>query len=299
MTLGCNWHRWPEVHARFSQTLRGALLHRAHATGAETAEAKAELERQSPGSTEYYRVAAKHHRAFATRFGHQIRALSGWERTSMAGILELFENLAALSEALAEGRPPPQFFTNHERTRARQLCDAALFAGSDDEQEQLYRSAVELDPACADVRVALGLFLGERSRFEEASAHLRTALTLDGDYDDARRLLVATLRFARLFDEALAEATLHAERNPENPEAWILRAQVLLDMGRPAEAAADLQRALDLAPQHPEAHRVMASIQIALGNTTVARRHATLHEKYRGALPPRPLHLLPIPPRSS
>lgn len=64
--------------------------------------------------------------------------------------------------------------------------------------------------------------------------------------------------------DALADFATLAEHDPKNPDAWFMRAQAQSAIGRPAEARADFEHALTLAPREwvtrPDVARFLAKL---------------------------------------
>jgi Tfp pilus assembly protein PilF len=57
------------------------------------------------------------------------------------------------------------------------------------EAEEHYRAALGFDPSCAEAHNNLGNLLRQQGRLDEAMTHIRTALRLKPDYQDAQRNL--------------------------------------------------------------------------------------------------------------
>ncbi|MCS7305339.1 MAG: tetratricopeptide repeat protein [Thermoguttaceae bacterium] len=78
------------------------------------------------------------------------------------------------------------------------------------------------------------------------------------------------------FGEARQYANQAIERNPQLPEAWLVRARVARELGDLRSALADYQRALAYAPNHREVLLEMAELYRALQQPD--RALATLHQ---------------------
>ncbi|MFA0749877.1 MAG: hypothetical protein SLRJCFUN_000280 [Candidatus Fervidibacter sp.] len=170
--------------------------------------------------------------------------------------------------------------------------------GNLSEAETALRQALELNPDAPDPLIALGRLLVEMGRTEEAIGVLSKACELDAENPEAHFLfgqaLEATQRWRRAKDayeramrlqpsaelaEQLRErltaleqrlaaeptAALSEEAAAELEDAlhW---AQFYLEVGFPRRAREYLQRARQIAPDHPKVREVMAAIERALSD---------------------------------
>jgi tetratricopeptide (TPR) repeat protein len=99
---------------------------------------------------------------------------------------------------------------------------------------------------------ALARVLSESGLWDEAAAAYRALLTLRPG-DPAAHLGLARVEAAsHHLEAALAEAARATELDPENADAWLLRAVLAIDSKNPPEAEEALKRAQALAPRdHP------------------------------------------------
>lgn len=169
-------------------------------------------------------------------------------------------------------------------------------AGRLEEAEARLRQAIQLDPKQTDALQALGLLLAQQRRSEEAIKVLQQHAELEPDNVVTLRALSNELARARRTEEATAllEKAWQTTRNSEigvalgryllrtkqlvrgeevfrevtasatNPEPWIEWAQTLLSLGRPRDALAPLERAIELAPDSDRAWRARAEAQAML-----------------------------------
>ncbi len=165
-----------------------------------------------------------------------------------------FAEAARQYGAIAEASPsakPPLALRAMALERAGQPADAA----------GAYRRVLELDPGDLDARRGLARALDSSGMLQEAA---REYLALAGHDPDAERALLDLA--SRLEEAGDGEAALdlyrrHAARNPLNASVQEELGILLLEVGRPAEAARALERSAEL--------------------EATARRHAALAEAYR------------------
>lgn len=86
--------------------------------------------------------------------------------------------------------------------------------------ERERRRAIELGPNSALVREQYGMFLSLMGRFSEALDHVRLAQSLDPLSPRATWAVATVLRFARRYDEAIAEAQQALELDPNYAPAY-------------------------------------------------------------------------------
>jgi tetratricopeptide (TPR) repeat protein len=183
----------------------------------------------------------------------------------------------------------PAMYTN--------LGSAYLAEGEVDEALAAQRAAVNLVPSSSEMHYNLGIALYTAGRLDEAIAEFRRVIALNGDFAEAwsylgnllvekddfagavaahRRALalqpgrgIHLFNLARILGQAGrgAEAiavldTLDAARDPQyTPEGRIIRAMLLADSGRTAEAAAIVREYLIANPGAPSRPQVEAMLR--------------------------------------
>jgi cellulose synthase operon protein C len=106
---------------------------------------------------------------------------------------------------------------------------------------------------------------------EPARAELRRALNLQPMYRKARRRLAEVeLRLSRL-EHAFLEFHAYAEIFPEDADAWLGLAQVLLAAGQPEYAEAAAGAAVEIVPDRSPVRRLRAELRLRLGRYHGAR----------------------------
>jgi tetratricopeptide (TPR) repeat protein len=120
--------------------------------------------------------------------------------------------------------------------------------------EQLYRQALQADPAYADAWCFLGAACHGQGKLAEAEAHYRRAAQLAPDHPGAANGLGALLTRQGRLEEAAAcfQHALRLQPNAAEPHDNL--GLVLARLGRTAEAVGHYQQALRLRPDYPEAH---------------------------------------------
>ena len=171
--------------------------------------------------------------------------------------------LPALRASLTEEVP--------ERLNALAQAHEAT-SGSPAEIERLYRRALEIQPALADVRVNLGRFLETQGRVSEAVQQYRAAAEEQPWLATAHYNLGTAL--LRLGADA-NEAVLHLEEaitlQPDYPDALVNLGVVRASAGD-TEAAGDLfRRAVEAGPESANAHSNLGTFYLQQGDVGRAR----------------------------
>lgn len=278
ITCGTQWPRWSEVHARLSEVIKGDLV-RMVTTMEMNADRRAEkIHRESAGDlSAYFRLVAEDSRGLAAQTRESLSQIPSWERSSAGDIFNFHEQTAELWSALADDTEPSKFAPLGDAFRAKCLCEKAMAPWNNftrEKKDELYQTAVELDPACAYVRFQYATFLLEDSgTFAEAVRHLDVTVMLDDTYDEARLLFAEALIQAGNCMEALRQVDTLEERLGANAHVMSLRGYALLGIAQPAPAADAFARALDIAPRDVACHQGRARALRALGEVARARKH--------------------------
>jgi tetratricopeptide (TPR) repeat protein len=177
------------------------------------------------------------------------------------------------AEALAEFRQAVAIAPNDPV--AHQALGRML-AGQGDLEGALaeYRRATELDPAAAELKVDLGLLLEQKGEGAAAGKLFREALARNPDLPAAHFGLARLALAAGEAEPALASLGRVLALEPANAPARGLRAELLMELKRPAEALADVRHLLDESPPaDPLEHASLAWAAAALGD----RERAFVH----------------------
>ncbi len=122
------------------------------------------------------------------------------------------------------------------------------------EAEAASRKALELDPELAEAHAAGGLAFALKRDFHHAQQEFEAAIRLDPKLYEAYYFYARTVfqsgdlvKAAELYEQA-------SKLNPDDYQAVSLLTAVYHGLGRPAEAAATQQRALQLTERHIDSH---------------------------------------------
>ena len=170
---------------------------------------------------------------------------------------------------------------------------AAVQAGQWDQAETLLRKSVESSPADAVSRRYLAEALWRRDAFEDAIVQINAAV--DADSKDAQLAVRAgeMLLATKSYELAALRADQAIRVDSKLAAAWALRGRAYLRMNQTERALADLQRALEYAPQDRDVLLDIAGIYQLIGQPT--RRLTTLHQlmdTYPSGQKPQPLLLM-------
>jgi tetratricopeptide (TPR) repeat protein len=122
-----------------------------------------------------------------------------------------------------------------------------------------YRAALRQDPRFFDAQLNLGIAAAQATDLSLALASLEDAVRLEPRSAEARYQFAMALRRANYPLDAALELKTLTEDWPGEARAYLalgnLYSQVL---NKPAEAATNYQKVLELAPQHPQGPQIRA-----------------------------------------
>jgi len=199
------------------------------------------------------------------------------------------------------------------------LAQVQYLLGDDAASEKNLKAAIAADPQGTQARYALGRIYYQQKRYSDAEAKFREviqkeplnyrawdnlAITLDAlrRDDEAIRAFMRTLdlvktdhpdydwayaNFAEFFlrrdelEKAFQLAAEAAQRNPHSARNAFLTGNALVKLGKEDKSERWLKRALELDPDYPEAHYVLARVYKKLGRTEEAKRQLVEFEEAR------------------
>ncbi len=144
------------------------------------------------------------------------------------------------------------------------LTDTTAEASMNEAEDALER-ALELDPRLAEARASLGLLRFQEFRWIEAHSELRRAIALKPSYSPAHQWYGILRACHGDFETALEEATLARSLDPLSMTTNLALGWTLFYSGRQAEGLGQVQNLVELHPEYPRLHEVLASMHIAQG----------------------------------
>ncbi len=116
-----------------------------------------------------------------------------------------------------------------------------------------FSNAVAIDPAHTDAHFQLGRIAREQGRLRDALARFQTVVNQDEKHSQSEilRELGALYIAARQFEDARRELATYLERRPYDPEGLYYYGQALEGLGKPMEARAAWERAIEAASEAP------------------------------------------------
>lgn len=175
------------------------------------------------------------------------RGLAKADRGDLAGAIAAHEAALALDPSLAQAHA--NLIALYGRQRQFEKAEAH------------YRAAVSLGVNVSDAHYDYGVLLGLQERWDEAAEAYRRALALNPLHADARNNLGQILERTRQFSEALAEYRRAVENKPTLRVARFNVGRMLIALGRPDEAARELQELTE--PRDAEAPRYLFALSTA------------------------------------
>lgn len=126
--------------------------------------------------------------------------------------------------------------------------------------------AIELEPASAEARIALGALYLHSGRLDEALAALELAVAIDPFSADARQTLAEVYARQNRSDDAIRAFHEAIDLQPGNWIAHQVLGGFLFSLGRFKEAEQEFQRVIDLTPDNAAAHANLGSVLYMAGD---------------------------------
>jgi DNA-binding winged helix-turn-helix (wHTH) protein/tetratricopeptide (TPR) repeat protein len=177
-----------------------------------------------------------------------------------AGLADAYNQLASVF--IAGKRPADRAAAIDAATRAIQLDPgsaegyAALGYAAMHEMQwaragSALRRAIQLNPQYVPARQTYATYLANQRRFDEALEEARRGVELEPASVRSRQMFAWVLYFARRYDAALVELRTILEMDRSYALGYFRTGQVLLVMGRAAEAVVPLQTAVAITNRAP------------------------------------------------
>ncbi|MAB80748.1 MAG: hypothetical protein CMJ89_15475 [Planctomycetes bacterium] len=176
--------------------------------------------------------------------------------------LEPEERLEMMRDLVALSPETPSF--------QRQLGQALVELGHEDEGIEKLREALQRDDSSADSFYALGDVLEQRGRADEARPLFEAALKLEPSFAAAHVGMGNVLRAEGRPDLAAGQYSEALRLNPRYPEAHFNLALTLLDRDQPGKALEHLREAVAQRPGWGLAHASIARLCANLGRAEEA-----------------------------
>ena len=201
--------------------------------------------------------------------------------------------LLAGDEAGAEGTLRAAIETNEKNTAALYALGRMFYQqGRYPEAVAQLERVVELDPANYRAHDNLGLCYDILQRDADALKHFFRALDLvkidHREYDWAYGNLADFFLRRDQFEKAFQLAAEAAGRNPNAARNFFLAGQALVKLGQPENSLKWLRRAIELEPDHAEAHFQLGQALRTLGQAGEARIHLEIFRKLKARVPSKP-----------
>jgi tetratricopeptide (TPR) repeat protein len=143
-----------------------------------------------------------------------------------------------------------------------------------EEANEMYRKSLELDPDSASAHYNLAGSLARRGAFAEAEHHFRAALTESPNAQTYTGLGIVLARLGRT-KEAVASMRSAIDTDPRQPAAYDQLGSLMLEQGRLTEAASNYRLLVGIQPS-AAAHQKLAEVLMRLGRTAEANREMEL-----------------------
>jgi eukaryotic-like serine/threonine-protein kinase len=167
------------------------------------------------------------------------------------------EASALLREAIPQIRAARR--QNDDVSTRLLLVDALFLSNQRDLAITECRDAIRLKPDRADFHKALGTYLTEERRLNEAIAELREAIRLKPGWAEAHRMLGTALAFQGRPEDAITELREAILIDPHEPASHYNLGNLLGMQGKLGDAVAEYRETLRIKPDYVEAHNNLGS----------------------------------------
>ncbi|MEM1071356.1 MAG: tetratricopeptide repeat protein [Planctomycetota bacterium] len=157
-----------------------------------------------------------------------------------------------------------------------QLIDAYAMLDRHEQAEVHFYLAIQEDQASAPAYSAMAESLMDRRAYERAAWCLREASRLDPNQPRISARVARTYAETGRLERARQLYMREIRSNPGDVETLIDLGRLLMDMNRTIEAAEKFRRALEIEPDHTEAHAGLADLSEMIGDLGLARQHASI-----------------------
>ena len=167
-------------------------------------------------------------------------------------ILNLAFSMSALSDLLKEGaRGTQEAKKNSESLSEYHFSMAQAYSsdGDPDKAIEEYKLTLMYDPNSPLVFARLATEYVKKGMLSAAMDSCKEALLKNENYTDARLILAGLYSTSHETTLALKEYDRILKSNPKNEEAIIYKSQVLVEDGKPKEAASFLRRSIKILPE--------------------------------------------------
>ncbi|MEL6497948.1 MAG: tetratricopeptide repeat protein [Planctomycetota bacterium] len=154
-----------------------------------------------------------------------------------------------------------------------QLIDVHALGARHEEAELHFYLAIQLDPANASAYATLAESLIDRRQLERALWCLQQASKLDAALPRVFARMAYTCSLMGRQERARQLYLREIRQNPGDADSIVDLGRLLIDMHRPVEAGEKLRRALELVPDHLEAHLSLGELALAAGDQAAAARY--------------------------
>ena len=182
---------------------------------------------------------------------------SHWLRANILLDLERFDEALEAAQALLDAAP------DHPH-RHGQIMRKLASLGRPHDAEALARKLVEHAPGNLRALLVASRFHLDQDRLDEAMRLLQSALEIDPDNQDARRLRGQAFFQMSDYRRASEDLRFYASHHPQSLEAHGQLADALLNSGEWEEAVDVAEHLIDLDPEHFHAYQVLGRALVEL-----------------------------------
>ncbi|MEO1584226.1 MAG: tetratricopeptide repeat protein [Planctomycetota bacterium] len=160
-----------------------------------------------------------------------------------------------------------------------QLIDVYALLDRHDDAELHFYLALQLDASSATAYATMAESLIDRRQLDRAMWCLQEASRIDGTLPRIAARMAYVCSLTGRLERARQLYTREIRENPGDADTIVDFGRLLVDMHRPREASEKFHRALELVPDHLDAHFSLGELADEDGDADLARRHYLVVEK--------------------
>lgn len=146
-----------------------------------------------------------------------------------------------------------------------QRIQAYTELGRHDRAEEMFYLAQQINDSCPHCFYAIGVSLAARGRRDKAIFCWKRVLEIEPDYYGVNLRIAEAYRAVRNYDQAREYLLREVRGDPGNTELLFDLAELTLESGQAASAAAKFSQIIELDPTHYESHFALGKVWLDLG----------------------------------
>ncbi len=186
------------------------------------------------------------------------------DREVMLALSSVLLRLERFTQALAVLDDVARLFPDCEPAYCQRI-QAYTELGRHERAEEMFYLAQQINDECPHCFYAIGVSLAARGRRDKAIFCWKRVLEIEPDYYGVNLRIAEAYRTVRDFDQAKEYLRREVRGDPGNTELLFELAELTLEAGQAASAAARFSQIIELDPGHYESHFALGKVWLEMG----------------------------------